>query len=58
MDFFLSKEVSVEIEGFKVYGMLMRYQLDYREGHLPSLLILHSTYGRIIMMTWDATVEM
>jgi hypothetical protein len=56
LDFFLGKDVFVEVEDLTVYGRIIRYQLGQKERpHRPFILILESPIGKVLIRgNWTA----
>ena len=52
LSYFLGKSVIVDSQVCTVQGRLIRYQLGYRKGHLPTVLILKGEHGFIILRSW------
>jgi hypothetical protein len=53
LDFFLNRYVIVEAEGLTVKGLLVYFKEGFREGHLPTLLILKNQQGYSILRAWS-----
>jgi hypothetical protein len=56
LNFFLGKDVFVEVEDLTVYGRLIQYQLSRKEKpHRPFILILESPIGKVLIRgNWTA----
>jgi len=49
ISFLLGKTVVVEAEGYTVKGRLIHYQIDSKNPHRPSVLILETQFGKILI---------
>jgi hypothetical protein len=50
LDFFLGKDIFVDVEDLIVYGRIIRYQLGQKERpHRPFILILESPIGKVLI---------
>jgi hypothetical protein len=49
ISFLLGKSVVVKAEGYTVKGSLIHYQTDSKNPHKPSVLILESQFGKILI---------
>jgi hypothetical protein len=58
LNFFIGKTVLVEVRGeCAVYGVLKCYELGYRKGHLPTVLILQNENRFTILRAWSLIKE-
>jgi len=53
LEFFMNKLITVQIENFEVKGLLVFYKEGFREGHLPTVLILKNQQGYSILRAWS-----
>jgi len=54
LDFFQNRFVIVEAEGgLTVKGLLVYFKEGFREGHLPTVLILKNQQGYSILRAWS-----
>jgi len=53
LEFFMNKTVSVETENFQIKGKLIFYREGFKQGHLPTVLILKNEQGYSILRAWS-----
>jgi len=53
LELFMNKLITVQIENFEVKGLLVYFKEGFREGHLPTVLILKNKDGHSILRAWS-----
>jgi hypothetical protein len=53
LDFFQNRYVIVEAEGLTVKGLLVYFKEGYREGHIPTVLVLKNEHEYFILRAWS-----
>jgi len=53
LEFFLNKTITVEAENLQIKGKLIFYREGFKQGHLPTVLILKNQQGYSILRVWS-----